>query len=343
MDADVIVVGAGLAGLVAAAELVDAGRKVILLDQEGEQSLGGQAFWSFGGLFLVDSPEQRRLGIRDSHDLALAGLAGLGRLRPRRGRLAANAGPRPTSPSPPARSAHGCTRKGVRWFPDRRLGRARRLYRHRARQLGAALSRHLGHGTGRARAVRAPRARGRASGPRDAALSPSRQRADHARPAWSTACAATSSSRARSSAASQARARWLATSRCKAQAVIVTSGGIGGNHDLVRRAGRSVWASRPARMICGVPEHVDGRMLAIAEAAGGNVINRDRMWHYTEGIAELEPDLAAGTASASCRGRRRSGSTRAASGCRCRSFPASIRSARSSTSWRPATTTPGSC
>ena len=69
--ADVIVVGAGLAGLVAAAELTDAGRRVILLDQEPEQSLGGQAFWSFGGLFFVDSPEQRRLGIRDTHELAL--------------------------------------------------------------------------------------------------------------------------------------------------------------------------------------------------------------------------------------------------------------------------------
>src|SRR5687767_13953863 len=69
-DADVIVVGAGLAGLVATAELVDAGRKVILVDQEPESSIGGQAFWSLGGLFLVDSPEQRRLRIRDSRELA---------------------------------------------------------------------------------------------------------------------------------------------------------------------------------------------------------------------------------------------------------------------------------
>jgi predicted oxidoreductase len=71
VDADVIVVGAGLAGLAATAELADAGRRVILLDQEPAASLGGQAFWSFGGLFLVNSPEQRRLGIRDSADLAL--------------------------------------------------------------------------------------------------------------------------------------------------------------------------------------------------------------------------------------------------------------------------------
>src|ERR1700728_1003710 len=69
-DADVIIVGAGLAGLVAAAEFVEARKKVIVLDQEGEQSLGGQAFWSLGGIFLIDSPEQRRLGIRDSHALA---------------------------------------------------------------------------------------------------------------------------------------------------------------------------------------------------------------------------------------------------------------------------------
>src|SRR5712671_2354487 len=71
MDADAIVVGGGLAGLVAATELIEVGKRVILLDQEPAQSLGGQAFWSFGGLFFVDSPEQRRMRIRDSHDLAL--------------------------------------------------------------------------------------------------------------------------------------------------------------------------------------------------------------------------------------------------------------------------------
>src|ERR1700730_10608432 len=70
-DADGIVVGGGLAGLVAATEIADAGKRVIVVDQEGEQSLGGQAFWSFGGMFLIDTPDHRRLGIKDSYDLAL--------------------------------------------------------------------------------------------------------------------------------------------------------------------------------------------------------------------------------------------------------------------------------
>src|SRR6185436_2130299 len=70
MDADVIVVGAGLAGLVATHELTNRGRKVALLDQENGANLGGQAFWSGGGLFLVDSPEQRRMGVKDSLELA---------------------------------------------------------------------------------------------------------------------------------------------------------------------------------------------------------------------------------------------------------------------------------
>ena len=70
-QADVIVVGAGLAGLVATHEMVKAGRKVLVVDQGSPANLGGQAFWSLGGLFLVDSPEQRRLGIKDSYELAI--------------------------------------------------------------------------------------------------------------------------------------------------------------------------------------------------------------------------------------------------------------------------------
>ena len=68
--ADVIIVGAGLAGLVAAYEAVKSGLKVLVLDQENRKNFGGQAFWSLGGLFYVGSPEQKLMGIKDSEELA---------------------------------------------------------------------------------------------------------------------------------------------------------------------------------------------------------------------------------------------------------------------------------
>ena len=107
----------------------------------------------------------------------------------------------------------------------------------------------------------------------------------------------------------------------KAQAVIVTSGGIGGNHDLVRANWPERLGNPPEKMISGVPAHVDGRMLGIAEEAGADLINRDRMWHYTEGIQNWNPDLGRTTASASCPARPRSGWTPAASGCPVPLFP----------------------
>ena len=142
-NADAIVVGAGLAGLAATAELAAAGQRVILVDQEPEQSLGGQAFWSLGGLFLVDSPEQRRMRIRDSRELALAGLARHGRLRPARGRVAAPLG-RGLRRLGGRREARLAARERDPLPPERRLGGARRPARRRARQLGAALPHHAG-------------------------------------------------------------------------------------------------------------------------------------------------------------------------------------------------------
>ncbi|MBW8319007.1 MAG: FAD-binding dehydrogenase, partial [Rhizobium sp.] len=91
--------------------------------------------------------------------------------------------------------------------------------------------------------------------------------------------------------------RGAATSRAvigefeiSAGAVVVTSGGIGGNHDLVRKN----WpverlGPAPRSMVAGVPQYVDGRMLAISRAAGADIINSDRMWHYTEGLRNFDP------------------------------------------------------
>jgi uncharacterized protein len=125
-DADVIVVGAGLAGLVAATELADSGKRVIVVDQEGEQNLGGQAFWSFGGLFLVDSPEQRRLGIKDSRELALQdwwGAAGFDRAEDHWPQQWARA----YIEFAATEKTHLAARDGPPHLSRRRLGRARRL------------------------------------------------------------------------------------------------------------------------------------------------------------------------------------------------------------------------
>jgi predicted oxidoreductase len=286
-DADVIVIGAGLAGLTATAELVDAGRSVILLDQEPEQSIGGQAHWSFGGLFFVDSPEQRRMRIRDSHALALQdwlGTAGFDRPEdhwPRRWAEAyvdfAAGEKRPW-----------LHRQGVRFFPV--VGWAERGG-YDATGHGNSVPRfHITWGTGPGlvapfeRRVRAGVAAGRVQ-----------LRFRHRVTGLGRTAGAVDTVSGEVLAASDVE-RGAASSRevvgafeYRAQAVIVTSGGIGGNHDLVR----SQWPERlgtpPEKMLSGVPAHVDGLMLGIAEAAGAHHINRDRMWHYTEGIENWNP------------------------------------------------------
>ncbi|WP_069817046.1 FAD-binding dehydrogenase [Streptomyces sp. TP-A0874] len=285
--ADAIVVGAGLAGLVAAAELAEAGRRVIVLDQEPEGSLGGQAHWSFGGLFLVDSPEQRRLRIRDSHALAWQdwqGTAGFDRPEDHWPRRWAEAY---------VDFAAGEKRSwlrslGVRLFPV--VGWAERGG-YDARGHGNSVPRfHITWGTGpglvepferrvregvdRGRVELRFRHRvdevvvtdGRVQGVRGAVLEPSGVRRGEA------------SSRT-----------VVGEFELTAGVVIVASGGIGGNHELVRRNWPERLGPAPRRMLSGVPAHVDGRMLEITERAGGAIVNRDRMWHYTEGVQNWNP------------------------------------------------------
>ena len=287
MDADVIVVGAGLAGLVAAAELADAGRRVIILDQEPEASLGGQAFWSFGGLFFVNSPEQRRLGIRDSRDLALQdwlGSAGFDRDEDHWPRKWAEA----YVDFAAGEKRDWLRAQGLKIFPI--VGWAERGG-YLANGHGNSVPRfHVTWGTGpgviepfvrrvreaeqkglvtfrfRHRATALTKTGGVVDGVQGDLLEPS------------NAERGTASSR-----------RLVGSFSLKAQAVIVTSGGIGGNHDLVRR----FWPKRlglpPRHMISGVPEHVDGLMLDVVRASGARVINSDRMWHYPEGIQNYAP------------------------------------------------------
>ncbi|MCG8925768.1 FAD-binding dehydrogenase [Lentzea sp. CC55] len=286
-DADVIVVGAGLAGLVATAELADAGRKVILLDQEPEASLGGQAWWSFGGLFMVDTPEQRRLRVKDSHDLALQdwmGSAAFDRDEDHWPRLWAQAY---------VDFAAGEKRSwlhdmGVRWFPfvqwAERGG-------YLADGHGNSVPRfHVTWGTGPGivepfeRRVREGVAKGLVT-----------LRFRHKVTSLNVTdgvCDGVSgdvlepSSNGRAEPSSRTVAGEFSLS---AQAVVVTSGGIGGNHDLVRRNWPERMGTPPKFMLAGVPDFVDGSMMEITQKAGGAIINADRMWHYPEGIANYAP------------------------------------------------------
>ncbi|MEV4557691.1 FAD-binding dehydrogenase [Kitasatospora sp. NPDC049285] len=286
-DADVIVIGAGLAGLTATAELVDAGRRVILLDQEPAGSLGGQAHWSFGGLFLVDSPEQRRMRIKDSHELAWQdwlGTAGFDR--------AEDAWPRRWAEAY-VDFAAGEKRawlhaQGVRLFPV--VGWAERGGLLASGPGNSVPRFHITWGTGPglvepfARRVREGVKRGLVE-----------LRFRH-RVTGLAASAGSLDTVTGEVLAPSAVQRGESSSRevaghfeLRAQAVIVASGGIGGNHEKVRAAWPERLGTPPERMLSGVPAHVDGLMLDVADAAGAQLINGDRMWHYTEGIENWDP------------------------------------------------------
>lgn len=289
MDIDVVVVGAGLAGLVATAELAEAGKKVLLLDQEPEASFGGQAWWSFGGLFLVDSPEQRRMGIKDSRELAWQdwlGSAGFDRENDEDywGKKWAEAYVDFAS----GEKREWLYNMGVRFFPV--VGWAERGG-YLAEGHGNSVPRfHIVWGTGpgivkpfedRVRKAMGaglvdyrPRHQvndlitenGAVIGVRGSILVPS------------------SASRGEESSREV-----LGDFEFQGKAVMITSGGIGANFDLIRKNWPERLGEAPKRMISGVPAHVDGRMLEISEKAGGRIVNRDRMWHYTEGIKNWNP------------------------------------------------------
>ena len=284
-EPDVIVVGAGLAGLVATHELAEAGRRVLVVDQENRNNIGGQAFWSLAGLFFVDSPEQRRAGVKDSYELALAdwmGSAGFDRDDE-------DHWPRQWAE---AYVRFAATEKrqylrdlGLRVLPmpgwaERGDGRAGGHGNSVPRfhmtwgvgpELGARLS---GAGRGRRAArlvefafrhqvdeLRRGGRRGRRR-PRQPPRAVRRARAWH-----------------RLSAHGGRGLRAAGEGRRR------SSGGLGHNFDAIREnwpVGRM--GEPPAHMIAGVPAHVDGRMLGISEDAGASIVNRDRMWHYPEGV-----------------------------------------------------------
>ncbi|KAH6609759.1 hypothetical protein Trco_003105 [Trichoderma cornu-damae] len=286
----VIIVGGGLAGLVAAFELSQRRIPAVIVDQENENNLGGQAFWSLGGLFLVDSYCQRRMGIKDSRELAMRDWLGSAQFD---------------------RDEDYWPRQWAKAFVDFATDefedyvRARGLGflfnvgwaergDGRADGHGNSVPRfHVAWGAGPevVRVFREPVQKAAAEGLVDFKF---RHRVDE--------LVVDGSGRAVGVRGSVLQdddsPRGIATSReavgafeLHGAAVIVTSGGIGGNVDAIKRAWPvdRLGPRVPDHFVVGVPAHVDGRMLQISENAGANIVNRDRMWHYTEGLQNWDP------------------------------------------------------
>lgn len=284
---DVLVIGWGLSGLVAACEALDTGRHVTIIDQEPRSNLGGQAWWSFGGLFLIDSPEQRRLGIRDSIELATQdwfGSAGFDRPEDEWPRRWAQA-----YLEFAAGEKRGWLReRGVGFFPV--VGWAERGGNGAIGPGNSVPRFHITWGTGPGIVAPFEAAVEKAATDGSVTILPRHRVAELV---------------VKDGAVIGARGDVLTdslTPRGKpsprdivgefesgADAVIVASGGIGGNHEPVRAAWPPRLGAPPQHMLTGVPAYVDGSMHAVSGAAGANMINGDRMWHYVEGIANGDP------------------------------------------------------
>lgn len=290
---DVLVVGAGLSGLVTATELTRRGRKVTLVDAEPAASLGGQAWWSFGGLLMVDTPEQRRLQIGDSAELAMADWVASARFADGADR---GAGPDRNGYAWAQRYiefAAGPMRSwlrslGVRSFP---LVQWAERGGHERHGRGNTVPRfHVTWGTGPG--LLEPFVRAARDARMDGSLDVRFRRrvtelivADgevigvHAdRLAVSPGPRGAPSSR-----------RVVGSEVLKAGAVVIAAGGIGANRHLVRTLWPLAEGSRVPEMLSGVPDSTDGSMLDRAAAVGADVVHTTRMWHYPEGLPMKPP------------------------------------------------------
>ncbi len=281
--ADVVIIGSGLAGLVAAHVAAERGRTVILLDQEGPQSLGGQAFWSLGGLFMVDTPEQRRFGVRDSLELARADWMGSAQFdRPE------DANPKKVAEAylnfASGRMRPWLHKLGMRWFPA--VGWAERGG-EKANGHGNSVPRfHVTWGTGPG--VVKPFADRVLAAADDGKITLKFRHQVKGLIVENGTVVGVQGNILADDPADRGKPtnRTIIDSfELRAPNVIVTSGGIGGDHDMVRQ----YWPTdrlgpAPEKMVAGVPNYVDGQMQRVAEAAGAGLINADRMWHYTEGL-----------------------------------------------------------
>lgn len=281
---DVIIVGAGLAGLVAAYEAQKSGLKVLILDQENRNNLGGQAFWSLGGLFYVSSPEQKLMGVKDSEELAWRDWENSAQYDDSNNDYWPRRWGREYVRFAATEKRDYLKALGLNVLPT--VGWAERGSGDASGHGNSVPRFHLTWGTGPevVRVFREPIEAAEAEGKVEFRF---RHQVDELILENDAVVGVRGSVLEPSDLD-----RGVASSRntvgefeLRARAVVVTSGGIGGNLDLVRRAWPTdQWGPVPDDMVTGVPAHVDGRMIQISNNAGANLVNTDRMWAYTEGM-----------------------------------------------------------
>lgn len=284
---DAIIIGHGLAGLVAAYEITAKGKKVLIVDQETEANVGGQAFWSFGGLFFINSPQQRLMGIKDSLELATQdwmGTAGFDR-------------PEDFWPKKWAEAylkfAAGekyryITSVGIKMFPV--VGWAERGDGSATGHGNSVPRFHPAWGTGTG--VVKPFAEKAYEAKKNGLLEFAFRHKvteiimDGNRVAGIRGNILEDDEAARGEKTNR---NIIGDFEFRAPNIVIASGGIGANWDMVRENWPERLGNAPEKMVCGVPDYVDGSMIAVAMKAGVKFINRDRMWHYTEGLENWNP------------------------------------------------------
>jgi len=284
---DVIIIGAGLAGLTAAMEVTDAGKRVLMVDQETEENLGGQAFWSFGGLFLINSPQQRRMGIKDSWELARQDWMGTAAFDREEDYWPKQWAEAYLKFAAEEKYAY-ITKLGIK--PMFMVGWAERGDGSATGHGNSVPRFHVSWGTGTG-VIKPFVEKAYAAKEKGLLAFCFRHRVtklivQHGEVKGVEGDVLAEDNKPRGAATNR---DVIAHFEYTARQVVIASGGIGANHELVRENWPERLGVPPEQMISGVPAYVDGKMIRIAEEIGAHMINRDRMWHYTEGIENWNP------------------------------------------------------